>query len=158
MNSQIQLFSILQGFTRCYGAFSSHSQEHRDESLFFLISALSSFTCVTQNMGPTALRPIRRKTQWLSDLLKDISFKTGDSNPHSADQERQSFNSVLITAQLRHLHPCIDVYCEVSTFLFSVKKKKIHRQMTRVGLESMTFALLEQMSYHQTTRDGLSSL
>ena len=27
--------------------------------LLFLISALGSFTCVTQHMGPTALRPIR---------------------------------------------------------------------------------------------------
>ena len=44
----------------------------------FTISALGSFTCVTQHTGPTALRPIRRTKQlWLSALLKDTSVTTG---------------------------------------------------------------------------------
>ena len=38
-----------------------------------------SFTCITQHMGPTALRPIRRTKQlWLSVLLKDTSAATGN--------------------------------------------------------------------------------
>ena len=53
----------------------------------FTISALGSFTCITQHTGPTALRPIRRTKQlWLSVLLKDTSAATvlgRDSNPHS---------------------------------------------------------------------------
>ncbi len=46
--------------------------------LLFSISALGSFTCVTQHTGPTALRPIQRtKQSWLSVLLKDTSVATG---------------------------------------------------------------------------------
>ena len=49
MDFETQLFSTLKGFTRCYGAFSSHNQEHRGEPLLFAISAPGSFTCVTQH-------------------------------------------------------------------------------------------------------------
>ena len=35
-------------------------QEHRGKPLLYSVSALSSFTCITQNTGTTALRPIRR--------------------------------------------------------------------------------------------------
>ena len=90
-----------KGFTRCYGAYSSHSQELRGEPLLFRISTLGAFTCVTQHMGPMALRPIRRTKKWLSVLLKDT---TGDSNPHYADQKHQSLNSVLLTARPWHFH------------------------------------------------------
>ena len=46
----------------------------------FTISVLGSFTCITQHMGPTALRPIRRTKQlWLSVLLKDTSAATGQA-------------------------------------------------------------------------------
>ena len=65
-------------------------------------SALGYFTCVTQHMGPTALRPIPRMKQWLSVLLKDTSVTAGDSNPQSADQKHQSLNSVRLTARPRH--------------------------------------------------------
>ena len=44
----------------------------------FSISALGSFTCITQHMGPTTLRPIQRTKQWLSVLLKDTSVTAGD--------------------------------------------------------------------------------
>ena len=102
MNSETQLCITLKGFTRCYDANSSHSQEHRCESLLFSISALGCFTCPTQHMGPTALRPISRTQPWLSVLLKDTSVTDGDSNPHSADQKHQSLNSVLLTSRPRH--------------------------------------------------------
>ena len=43
-------------------------------TLFFSLSALGSFTCVTKHMGRTALRPIRRTNQWLKVFcLKDTS-------------------------------------------------------------------------------------
>ena len=77
------------GFIRCYGAFSSHRHEHWGKPLFLFISALGSFKCITQRMGPMALRPILRTKHWLSVMA-------GDSNPHSADQEHQSLNSVLL--------------------------------------------------------------
>ena len=70
--------------------------------LLFSISALGSFTCVTQHMGPTALCSNRRTEQWLSVLLKDTSVTVGDSNPHSADQKHQSLNPVLLTARPQH--------------------------------------------------------
>ena len=89
MNSETQCSTLLW-FTRCYGAYSSHSQEHRGEPLLFSKCALGSFTCITQHMGPTALHPIRRTKQWLSVLLKETSVTAGDSNPHSADQKHQS--------------------------------------------------------------------
>ena len=38
--------------------------------VLFSIRSLGSFTCVTQYMGPTALRLIRRTKQWLSVLLR----------------------------------------------------------------------------------------
>ena len=79
-------------FSRCYGAYSSHSQEHRGEPLLFLISALGSFTCVTQHMGPTSVGRSNGKVS-----LKETSVTAGDLNPHSADQKHQSLNSVLIT-------------------------------------------------------------
>ena len=75
------------------------------EPLLFSKSALGSFTCVTQHMGPTALRPIRRMKQWLSVLLKDTSVMAGNLNQHSADQKHQ--NSVLLTARPRHLQSVI---------------------------------------------------
>ena len=78
---------------------------HRGEPLLFSKSALGYFTSVTQHMGPTVLRPIRRTKHWLSVLLNDTSITAGDSNPHSADQKHQSLNSVLlITARPRHFH------------------------------------------------------
>ncbi len=43
---------------------------------------------------------------------------------------------------------CIKL-CILSTLPSSVKK--IHKQITRVGFEPTTFALLEQKSYHLTT-------
>ena len=55
-----------------------------------LFEKCTGFFCVTQYMGPTALRPIRKTKQWLS-------VTAGDSNPHSADQKHQSLNSVLYT-------------------------------------------------------------
>ena len=46
----------------------------------FTISVLGSFTFITQQTGPTALRPIRRTKQlWLSVLLKDTSATTGQA-------------------------------------------------------------------------------
>ena len=59
--------------------FRGASQKHRGKPLLLTISALGSFTCITQHTGPTALRPIRRMKQlWLSVLLKDTSAATGN--------------------------------------------------------------------------------
>ena len=71
-------------------------------TLLVSISALGSFTCVTQHMGPTALRQ-----QWLSVLLKDTSVTASDSNPHSADQKHQILNSVILTARPRHFQDAL---------------------------------------------------
>ena len=59
--------------------FRGASQKHRGKPLLLTISALGSFTCITQHTGPTALRPIRRTKQlWLSVLLKDTIAATGN--------------------------------------------------------------------------------
>ena len=53
------------------------NQEHRGEPPS-LLSALGSFTCVTQHTEPTALRPIRRTKHHgeVSFLLKDTGVTT----------------------------------------------------------------------------------
>ena len=85
-------------FTRCYGAYSSHSQELRGEPLLFLITALGYFTIVTEHMGSTALRPIRRTKQRLSVLLKDTSVTAGESTRISCNG---CFSSLIMLLQLR---------------------------------------------------------
>ena len=45
----------LQGAVAQYAA--NQDQEQPGEPFIFIISALGSFTCVTQHTGPTALRP-----------------------------------------------------------------------------------------------------
>ena len=42
-----------------------------------ILSAMGSFTCLTQHMGPMALPPIQRTEQWLSVLLKDTGVTIG---------------------------------------------------------------------------------
>ena len=125
------MYKGLQGAT-AHTMYTSHSQEHRGEPLLFSISALGSFTCVTQYMGPTALRSIRRTKQWLSVLLKDTSVTALHLNPHSADQKHQSLNLMLLTAQPRHLQWTLPmkyanyIHACVQTLLVGKRHRVVH--------------------------------
>ena len=72
--------------------------------LLFLISALGSFTCVTQHIGPTAWRPTWMTKQWLSVLLKDTRSWLGIRNHTLLIRNTRVWNSVLLTARPRHFH------------------------------------------------------
>ena len=75
--------------------FRGASQKHRGKPLLLTISVLGSFTCITQHMGPTALRPIRRTKQlWLSVLLKDTSAATGNRTHILVFWQHQNLNPV----------------------------------------------------------------
>ena len=71
LNYETYFFNIapcngIQGAVAQYAA-SQSNQVHRGEPLLFSISALGSFTCVTQHTGPTALGPTQRTSciQWI---------------------------------------------------------------------------------------------
>ena len=62
------------------GAEGANPETQGQAPFSFTISVLGSFTCITQHMEPTALRPIwRTKQLWLSVLLKDTSAVTGQA-------------------------------------------------------------------------------
>ena len=89
----IQLCStirVLQGAT-AHTAATTQPGTPGEPLLFSISAALWFFTCATQHMGQTALRPIRSTKQWLSVLLKATSVTAGDSNPHSADPKHQFY-------------------------------------------------------------------
>ena len=82
MNLRPNYLEPYKGFPRATAHTAATARNTEANPLLFSISALGSFTC---DMGPMALRPIRRAKQWLCVLLKDTSVTAGDSktNPHS---------------------------------------------------------------------------
>ena len=97
MNFETQLFSTLKGFTRCYGVYSSHSQEHRGEPLLFSKNALGSFTCITQH-GTNGFMSHPKDEAMVNCLLKDISVT---ANP------RQPIVTMYMYLQLKQLLMCV---------------------------------------------------
>ena len=67
MDSETQLFSTLQGATAAHTAATARNTGVNP----FSFRKVHRVIYLTQQMGPTALRPIRRTKQLLSVLLKD---------------------------------------------------------------------------------------
>ena len=67
--------------------------------LLFSVSALGSFMFVTQHLGPTAFRPIRKTKQWLSVLLNDTGLTTGTRTHTLLIRNSKGLNPVLLTAR-----------------------------------------------------------
>ena len=71
----------------------------------FTISVLGAFMCITQHMGPTALRPIRRTKQlWLSVLLKDTNAATDQIGIRTHILTTPELESNAIDRSARHSH------------------------------------------------------
>ena len=81
------VYSTVYGFTRCYGADSSHDQETpgRTPSLFNKRTGLFYIRYTTHVTNGLTSHP-KDEAMVKSVFLKDTSVTVGDSNPHSADQ------------------------------------------------------------------------
>ena len=133
----------------CYGAYSSHSQEHRGEPLLFSDKRTGSFYMRYTTHGTNNfILPIRRTKQWLSVLLKDTNVTAEDSNPHSADQKHQSLSSVLLTARPRNFHLRINLW----NTLCPPTSKGLHLKD-----KSRTKCLLTEYQMYLTTSETLQT-
>jgi hypothetical protein len=86
------------------------------EPLLLSISVLDSFTCI-HNTHANGFTSHPKDGAMVVPVDTSVT-SAGDSNPHSADQKRQSLNLLLLTARPRHFqeHRQCNSICLLLTF------------------------------------------